>query len=151
MAKRTCIACKKQKGTKCFYKKPLLVSGRDKKCKACRLEVSRIHERSPKNRLVRLKYKIKSKYNLEYEDFISMFEKQNKSCKICKVKLVRVKTNIDESLCVDHCHKTNLVRGILCNLCNRGLGQFKDDILHMEKAIQYLKNFENMRKLRKKR
>jgi Recombination endonuclease VII len=39
---------------------------------------------------------------------------------------------------VDHCHKTNKVRGILCNGCNIGLGSFKDDINLLKNAIKYL-------------
>jgi Recombination endonuclease VII len=43
-----------------------------------------------------------------------------------------------ENLVVDHCHKTNIVRGMLCNHCNRGLGHFKDDPQLLEFARIYL-------------
>lgn len=44
----------------------------------------------------------------------------------------------DENLVVDHCHKTNVIRGMLCNHCNRGLGHFRDDPELLEFARIYL-------------
>ena len=42
------------------------------------------------------------------------------------------------NLVVDHDHKTNKIRGMLCNRCNQGLGQFKDDPELLEYARIYL-------------
>jgi hypothetical protein len=52
-----------------------------------------------------------------------------KECVIC---------GSEENLVVDHCHKTNIVRGMLCNHCNRGLGHFRDDPELLEFARIYL-------------
>jgi hypothetical protein len=45
----------------------------------------------------------------------------------------------NRNLHVDHCHKTNRVRGILCATCNGVLGRFYEDVSRFEKAIEYLR------------
>jgi hypothetical protein len=44
-----------------------------------------------------------------------------------------------KSLVMDHNHTTGKFRGMLCNHCNRGLGNFFDNISNLENAITYLK------------
>jgi len=44
----------------------------------------------------------------------------------------------EADLVVDHDHKTNKIRGILCNLCNKGLGLFRDNPDFLEYARIYL-------------
>ena len=40
--------------------------------------------------------------------------------------------------CCDHNHTTNKFRGWLCHSCNRALGNMKDDIDQLKRAIKYL-------------
>lgn len=40
---------------------------------------------------------------------------------------------------IDHCHATGVVRGTLCNLCNRMLGSARDNPTVLEKAAEYLR------------
>jgi hypothetical protein len=44
-------------------------------------------------------------------------------------------------LCLDHDHKTNLNRGILCRKCNTLLGLCNDDISILENMIGYLREY----------
>ena len=61
---------------------------------------------------------------------------QNGICAICSGKQVQSK---NRSLAVDHCHKTNKVRGLLCIECNVGIGKFQDNLQLLISAIKYLK------------
>lgn len=75
------------------------------------------------------------RYGLTAEDFNKMLADQEGACAICGGP-----PTAPRRLAVDHCHATNTVRGLLCDSCNRGLGQFKDDIVVMQKALDYLRN-----------
>jgi len=68
------------------------------------------------------------------DDAKEMIKSQNNECLICKKKLV-LNSNLYG---VDHCHITMKVRGILCFNCNQGLGNFKDNIKLLKRAIIYL-------------
>lgn len=66
-----------------------------------------------------------------------MFENQKGCCAVCQQKLDQGKHT-----CVDHCHETGNVRGLLCTNCNVALGHFKDSITLIESAIRYLKGHQ---------
>jgi len=71
------------------------------------------------------------KYGLSVEDQQTL-ERQNE-CAICGTCRSSTK------MVFDHDHATGSFRGLLCNNCNWGLGNFKDNIGLLQKAIEYLK------------
>jgi hypothetical protein len=77
---------------------------------------------------------LKKHYGITLEDYNEMFSAQDGKCAICSGG-----PNGEKRLCVDHCHSTGKVRGLLCDKCNVGLGRFNDDLALLEKAIEYLK------------
>jgi hypothetical protein len=71
--------------------------------------------------------------------------KQQEKCDVCGGnELAGSRNNVHVgkiyALVMDHNHSTGKFRGMLCHHCNRGLGNFKDDIQNLENAILYLKN-----------
>ncbi len=80
-------------------------------------------------------WKLKSFYGMTAEDYQRMHDKQAGKCAICG----RTENN-GRNFSVDHCHRTNKVRGLLCNRCNRAIGMFADNIEHMKAALFYLES-----------
>lgn len=74
---------------------------------------------------------LKKLYGITVDQYNEMLVKQNGVCAICREKS-------QKTLDVDHCHKTNQVRGLLCNRCNTGLGNYKDDAVRLRAAAEYL-------------
>lgn len=52
------------------------------------------------------------------------------------------KKGIKRSLAVDHCHKTNMVRGLLCHRCNTAIGLLNDDFTTLKSALKYLRHYK---------
>lgn len=73
-------------------------------------------------------------YGLSFDDFDILMEKQNNCCAICKKTCIT-----GRALAIDHDHNTSVVRGLLCNKCNQGLGFFDDSIDLLHNAVLYLK------------
>jgi Recombination endonuclease VII len=74
---------------------------------------------------------IKRCYGISPEQYEALLTRQGGACAICRKRS-------DETLVVDHCHRTGEVRGLLCRSCNLALGHFKDDRILMAAAIAYL-------------
>ena len=127
----TCSLCKEEKSEVKFYsrseneKESMKLGGRYHwkslwrgECKSCIKE---------KRRLIG---------NRKY-DFL--FKKQKGLCKICG-KPPKPNTRLS----IDHCHKNQVIRGLLCSNCNTALGLFKDNNKNMHRAINYLINNEKL-------
>lgn len=76
-------------------------------------------------------------YNITAEQYWKLYEAQGGRCAIC-----RRATGKTRRLAVDHDHKTNEIRGLLCKTCNRyGIGIFaRDDAEVLDRAAEYLRN-----------
>lgn len=61
-----------------------------------------------------------------------------KNCQICETPVSLSSENTHLKPNIDHCHKTGLIRGILCGYCNNLIGRAKDDVVILMAAIKYL-------------
>lgn len=75
---------------------------------------------------------LQNKFNITLLEYNEIFERQGGVCAICG------KPPGKRMLAVDHCHKTEKIRGLLCTSCNLSLGGFKDSVSNLASAIKYL-------------
>lgn len=76
-----------------------------------------------------------TRYDLTADEYRELYVFQRGKCFICR-KEPRLATD----LAIDHDHETGEVRGLLCNLCNPGLGFFKDNPVALKQAAAYLRH-----------
>ena len=74
---------------------------------------------------------MRDRYGITVEQYEAMLEQQGGVCAVCG--------RSDLEFHIDHDHSTGVVRGVLCGLCNKGLGQFKDSPDLLEAAAAYLR------------
>jgi len=78
-----------------------------------------------------------AKYGLTNDEFLVLFDLQDRKCAICGKLLILDSQERSEWPHLDHEHKTNRARAILCGTCNLGLGSFRDDPALLEAAAEY--------------
>lgn len=74
---------------------------------------------------------LRRKYGIPPGTFARLLAEQNGVCAICL-------TPSDKTLHVDHCHTYGVVRALLCDSCNRGIGHLKEDPAVLRRAAEYV-------------
>lgn len=85
-------------------------------------------------------WKLKKQYGISLDDYNKMYENQKGKCLLCEAEKPKGGKG---GLVIDHCHNKGHIRGLLCARCNTGLGQFRDDVSLLTKAIEYLRQGES--------
>lgn len=75
------------------------------------------------------------KFGISLDEYNSILDRQFGVCAICHGV-----EKTGRSLAVDHDHKTNRVRGLLCSKCNTAIGQIGDSPLIALNIASYLTN-----------
>ena len=88
-----------------------------------------------KAKIYRRRGMLKLHYNLTMEAYEALLSVQGGHCALCSRTPDQVPRGV---LSVDHCHKTNRVRGLLCQKHNTGLGLLGDDKESLLRALAYI-------------
>ncbi len=91
-----------------------------------------------KNPTYHRQWHLKSKFGLSESDYNRLADSQGFMCAICRKG--EGEENGNRLLAIDHCHETGLLRGLLCDSCNRGLGLLGDTLSRLQDALHYLKS-----------
>ena len=78
-----------------------------------------------------MRSRLKNKYGLSAERYWEMREEQGDHCAICAQTMKKTPH-------VDHDHSTGVVRSLLCDQCNMGLGSFEDNPDRLRAAARYI-------------
>jgi hypothetical protein len=114
-----CTKCKLSFDTNEFIKDSRYILGYKKTCKKCR-SITSINSLRMKN------------YGMNNDEYKNFIIKNNNKCTSCgSVK----------RLCVDHCHTTGKVRGLLCAKCNTALGFLDDSEQKIKLLLKYLLSY----------
>jgi hypothetical protein len=120
MKTKFCRNCDKEQTIDNFDKRGGKENGYRSHCKSCN------HK---KNTILQTR----KKYGLTLNQYRMLFEMQNHKCAICGQQQ-------EQTLSVDHDHRTGKVRELLCIKCNTIIGFADDNVEILQKAIEYLQH-----------
>lgn len=130
-----CPGCKQNCPGDNFSKNRRTRDGRSPYCRECIRTQQQKYYNKRKHERPWHRYHIYRTYGVTPEQVEALFEIQGNVCAICGSDSPN-----DKNWCVDHNHSTGAVRGILCGLCNKGLGSFQDNPETLRAAALYLDN-----------
>lgn len=84
--------------------------------------------------------RVMRKYGLTISDYHRMYAEQQGRCPICKDHY--------SELVINHDHKLNKFRGLICRRCNVMLGMAKDDPQIIIRALSYMFRWMEARSIR---
>jgi hypothetical protein len=149
---KVCSFCKAEKNESEFRNETGRVSKRAN-CKKCDTERHKVwrsknrehlreYDRDRWFKTDRWHNHIARKYGMSPEEYKNLLSDQNGKCAICSSE---VPVGNSKRFHVDHCHKTGVIRGLLCSPCNQMLGYAKDSTVILESALKYLSSRRKQR------
>ena len=133
---KVCNRCRVNKPVVAYYVVKGRLRGPCKDCWKAELARPRVQTRDRDSKFAA---NLRANYGMTVEDYDAMWLAQRGQCAICgRASSLRGQGRGSQRLAVDHDHGTGAVRGLLCGMCNGGLGLFDDDPARLRLAIEYL-------------
>lgn len=140
MTARVCTSCGVEKDLqKDFSRHPLAANGYRRVCKCCNNK--RRSARFAAHPEVHARFILLgrlSHYGLSPEQFETLIARQHNQCAICQISFAASPHSRRPH--IDHCHASQIVRGLLCGQCNRGIGCFHDSADSLRRASLYVES-----------
>jgi endonuclease III-like uncharacterized protein len=127
---KKCSRCSQEKVLEEFYKSKGYYKN---PCKECSRKYYHNIKDTERYKEQYLRASLLRSYGITLEQRNEMIENQESKCKICVTEFTKYL-----GPCVDHCHSTKKVRGILCAQCNLIIGQLKDNVQIAKNIVKYL-------------
>lgn len=129
MQTKICKLCNTEKPVDEFHRQPKGALGRHSYCAKCYNARYRGKDRKKYPKEQKRDWQLRHRYGLSAADVQTLLDSQGGTCAICRKAPKRP--------CVDHCHKTGKVRGVLCHRCNIFAAAFDDESYRIQ-AMEYL-------------
>ncbi|RWO22804.1 endonuclease VII domain-containing protein [Mesorhizobium sp.] len=144
---KICSSCNSEKPLSLFGRQSGYRDGHRNQCNACRSRKQAAYTKtdagkasqkrfvSSAERREKRKWRVRhKKYGMSRDSFSEMLLAQNGRCALCSTD----KPGSRYGFCIDHCHETGRVRGILCHNCNSALGKLGDTPTSISRALAYV-------------
>jgi hypothetical protein len=105
---------------------------------------SYLKERYATDPLTYRKEELKRKFGMTLDDYQEKLKEQNGVCAICSKPETAIRMGKLLPLAVDHCHRTGETRGLLCTVCNIGIGSLQDDPEVLRTAANYIDKWKKI-------
>ncbi len=142
-SEKECTTCSHVKPLTEFHKAKTGLYGVRGDCKQCKNASKRSNRAGPDRQKIKDQEHdmwLRRTYGVTLQDYYLMLEDQGGKCAICATS---EPGRGKDRFCIDHCHTTGKVRGLLCMPCNVSIGHLKDNVQLIENALNYVKVHSN--------